>query len=50
VGYLAKAAKNVPALEPLHHQPDVGVGLAVLAGVFGVKLFLQRRHKHLGGE
>jgi uncharacterized membrane-anchored protein len=50
VGYLAKAAKNLPALEPLHLQPDVVVGLAVLPVVVGVKLFLQRLHKHLGSE
>ncbi len=47
VGYLAKAAKNVPALEALHLQPDLVVGLAVLPVVAGVSLFIRRLHRHI---
>jgi uncharacterized membrane-anchored protein len=47
VGYVAKAAKEVPAFAGLHIQPEVVIGLAVVPVVLGVKLFLNRLHKHL---
>ncbi|MEW6705880.1 MAG: DUF3422 domain-containing protein [Pseudomonadota bacterium] len=50
VGYMAKAAKDVPALKGLQIQPELVVGLAVVPVVAGVKLFLNRLHKHLGND
>jgi len=47
VGYLAKAAKSVPAWEALHVQPDLVVGLSVLPVVLGVTWFIRRLHRHL---
>lgn len=47
VGYLAKAAKVLPVLEPLHLQPDLVVGLAALPIVAGVAWFVQKLRKHL---
>lgn len=47
VGTLAKAAKAWPLLEPLHLQPDLVVGLAVLPVVAGVAWFLRRLHHRL---
>ena len=50
VGYVAKAAKEVPAFAALHLQPEVVIGVAVVPVVLGVKLFLNRLHRHLGTE
>jgi uncharacterized membrane-anchored protein len=50
VGYLAKAAKDLPTLAPLHLQPEWVVGAAVVPVVIGVKLFLNRLHRHLGHD
>ena len=50
VGYLAKAAKAIPAWEALHLQPDLVVGVAVVPVVLGVKMFLHRLHRHLGTD
>jgi uncharacterized membrane-anchored protein len=50
VGYVAKAAKDLPAFEALHIQPEVVIGIAVVPVVVGVKLFLNRLHKHLGTD
>jgi uncharacterized membrane-anchored protein len=50
VGYLAKAAKNLPALEPYHLQPDLIVGLAVAPVVGSVWWFLKKLHERLGGH
>ena len=47
VGYAAKAAKTLPALEPLHLQPDLVVGLAAVPIVVGVALFVRKLRKHL---
>lgn len=47
VGYLAKAAKNLPALESLHLQPDVVVGAAVLPVVAGVTWMINRIKHHV---
>ncbi len=49
VGYLAKAAKAVPALEPLHLQPELVVGLAVLPVMAGVAWFIRKVQQH-GGD
>jgi len=47
VGYLAKAAKTLPLLEPYHLQPDVVVGLAVVPVVAGVSWFIERIKHHI---
>lgn len=47
VAYLAKAAKGLTALEPLHLQPDVVVGAAVLPVLLGVAWFIERLHRNL---
>lgn len=47
VGYLAKAAKVLPVLEPLHLQPDLVVGLAAVPVVGGVAWFVHKLRKHL---
>jgi len=49
VGYLAKAAKNLPALEALHLVPDLVVGAAVLPVVGAVAWFMHRLHRHVAG-
>jgi uncharacterized membrane-anchored protein len=48
VGYLAKAAKASGLLEPLHVQPDVVVGIAVLPVAAAVTWFIRRLRAHLG--
>ncbi len=45
VGYLAKAARGVPALHAL--QSDVVVGVAVLPVIAGAAWFIHRLRKHL---
>lgn len=50
VGYLAKAAKGVPALAAVMPPADVVVGLAVAPVVGGVWWFLKQLHKRLGGH
>ncbi len=45
IGYLAKAAKSVPQLEPYHLQPEIVVGIAVLPVVASVA-WMVRRLKH----
>jgi uncharacterized membrane-anchored protein len=47
VGYLAKAAKTVPAWEALHLQPDMVVGLSVVPVVLAVTMFMRRLRRHL---
>jgi len=47
VGYLAKAAKSLPLLEPLHLVPEVVVGIAVLPVVLGVAWFIHRLKQNL---
>jgi uncharacterized membrane-anchored protein len=48
VGYLAKAAKGLPALAAVMPPADVVVGLAVAPVVGSVWWFLQQLHKRLG--
>jgi uncharacterized membrane-anchored protein len=48
VGYVAKGAKSVAWLEPLHIQPDLVVGLAVIPVALGVAWFVRRLRAHLG--
>jgi uncharacterized membrane-anchored protein len=50
VGYLAKAAKAVPALAAVMPPSDVVVGLAVAPVVGSVWWFLQQLHKRLGNH
>lgn len=47
VGYLAKAAKSLPALEGWHLQPEVVVGVAVLPVVGVVTWFIHRFKRHM---
>ena len=47
VGYLAKAAKSLPALEGWHLQPEVVVGAAVLPVVGVVTWFIHRFKRHM---
>ncbi|MEK8025432.1 MAG: hypothetical protein RLY78_1151 [Pseudomonadota bacterium] len=47
VGYLAKGAKSLPWLEPLHLQPDVVTGLAAVPVLACVYLFVQKLRAHL---
>jgi uncharacterized membrane-anchored protein len=46
VGYLAKAAKTLPWLEPFHLQPEVVVGVAVVPVVAAVAWFVHRIRMH----
>jgi len=50
VGYIAKAVKDLPALAAWRLQPEWVVGVAVVPVVLGVKLFLNRLHRHLGSD
>lgn len=47
IGYLAKAAKTVGAVEGLHIEPDLVVGLCAVPVVIGVTLFIRRLHRHI---
>ena len=47
VGYLAKAAKGLPALAGMNLQPDVVVGLAVLPVLGAVTWFVHKLQKHV---
>ncbi|MCA6215061.1 DUF3422 domain-containing protein [Ideonella sp. B7] len=46
VGYLAKAAKTLPVLEPYHLQPEAVVGIAVVPVVAAVAWFVHRIRVH----
>jgi uncharacterized membrane-anchored protein len=47
VGYLAKGAKALPWLEPLHIQPDLVVGLVAVPVVLAVAWSVRQLRKHL---